>query len=385
MSEENNKSQNQEQPVRFDQQQYDLLKKCSDKKDMTEWNQWREKHPDEVIWLQSVNFKGWHLQGANFMHGNQPYEATGTYISFGEVHLERAVFEWANLQDAVFAGAYMNKTRFWSSDAKNADFSYTRLTDAEMQIAHFEGCRFCESVLRNARFNGSWLNGANFMNADIRGCKVRGSVVDGATKLWNCSVNRYSRNECFTDFSGTALDNVIIEPPYAKGLLEYNIRRMNWEEWYKEHPRLKWLVKLFWWMSDYGRSTGRIIVAFLGFAFGFAIIYWLWGCIAPPGIVDYLFVDGNGVEIVWWLVPIRAIHFSVVIMTVGFTNMHANAHSMWAHILVSLQMILGFVLLGALVTRFAVLFTAGGPAGKFADEDKKEDADNGNSKVFGQI
>jgi len=29
---------------------------------------------------------------------------------------------------------------------------------------------------------------------------------------------------------------------------------------------------------------------------------------------------------------------------------------------------LGYVLLGALVTRFAVLFTAGGPAGKFSND-----------------
>jgi hypothetical protein len=36
---------------------------------------------------------------------------------------------------------------------------------------------------------------------------------------------------------------------------------------------------------------------------------------------------------------------------------------------------IGYVLLGALVTRFAILFTAGGPAGKFADEHKK-DADD---------
>jgi hypothetical protein len=40
-------------------------------------------------------------------------------------------------------------------------------------------------------------------------------------------------------------------------------------------------------------------------------------------------------------------------------------------------MILGFVLLGALVTRFAVLFTAGGPAGRFADDKKKAADDRG--------
>ena len=37
------------------------------------------------------------------------------------------------------------------------------------------------------------------------------------------------------------------------------------------------------------------------------------------------------------------------------------------HLLMA-QVLLGYVLLAALVTRFAVLFTAGGPAGDFSDE-----------------
>ena len=52
--------------------------------------------------------------------------------------------------------------------------------------------------------------------------------------------------------------------------------------------------------------------------------------------------------------------------------MATDAESIWGHILLTIQVILGYVLLGALVTRFAVLFTAGGPAGTFADE-KEED------------
>jgi len=56
--------------------------------------------------------------------------------------------------------------------------------------------------------------------------------------------------------------------------------------------------------------------------------------------------------------------------------MYASAHSffrgLFGHALLALQVILGYVLLGALVTRFAVLFTAGGPAGKFADEKKEK-------------
>jgi len=64
---------------------------------------------------------------------------------------------------------------------------------------------------------------------------------------------------------------------------------------------------------------------------------------------------------------IRPVYFSVVTMTtLGFGDMYANALSVPGHILLTMQVLLGYVLLGALVTRFAVLFTAGGPAGTFA-------------------
>jgi hypothetical protein len=72
---------------------------------------------------------------------------------------------------------------------------------------------------------------------------------------------------------------------------------------------------------------------------------------------------------------VRAVYFSVVTQTtLGFGDMYANAQKVWGHVFLSLQVILGYVLLGALVTRFAVLFTAGGPAGKFSKKDKGEDA-----------
>ncbi len=50
----------------------------------------------------------------------------------------------------------------------------------------------------------------------------------------------------------------------------------------------------------------------------------------------------------------------------GFGDMYAQANSVWGHFLLMIQVLLGYVMLGALVTRFAVLFTAGGPAGEFS-------------------
>ncbi len=69
----------------------------------------------------------------------------------------------------------------------------------------------------------------------------------------------------------------------------------------------------------------------------------------------------------------HALYFSVVTMTtLGFGDIAANPDSWCGQTLLMLQVILGYVLLGALITRFAVLFTAGGPAGKFADEKKPQ-------------
>jgi len=49
-------------------------------------------------------------------------------------------------------------------------------------------------------------------------------------------------------------------------------------------------------------------------------------------------------------------------------DMHANPSSMAGHILLTLQVLTGYVLLGALITRLSILFTAGGPSANFVNE-----------------
>jgi len=240
-----------------------------------------------------------------------------------------------------------------------ANLSLVHLEGADLSSTHLEGASLEEADLRKVKFRNAFLQGTN----------CRKAIVDGETLIWGCKINKRGAIEKnYTDFAGVGLDSARIQPQ-IKQLLQFNIRKSNWSLWYEKHPKLKWLVKPFWLMSDYGMSTGRIAFTFLGLAFVFANIYYLWGCLASPGIVENLFVDRNGVDIQWWLVPLRTLYFSIVTQTtLGFGDMYANAHSFWGHILLSFQVILGYVLLGALVTRFAVLFTAGGPAGRFAEK-----------------
>ena len=49
----------------FDENQYEILIKCSDKGDLTEWNEWRENNQKASILLESANFISANLNGAD--------------------------------------------------------------------------------------------------------------------------------------------------------------------------------------------------------------------------------------------------------------------------------------------------------------------------------
>ena len=97
------------------------------------------------------------------------------------------------------------------------------------------------------------------------------------------------------------------------------------------------------------------------------MLYWAVTLLFPPGVVAKL--PDHGAAALPMLA--RSLYFSIVTMTtLGFGDMHA-AKNVLGYLLRTIQVLLGYVLLGALVTRFAVLFQAGGPAAKYAKKAKK--------------
>jgi len=351
MNESESKNEKPNEGRRFSQEQYDMLKRCSEKKDMTEWNNWRKEHPDEDILLENRNFDKWFLKGVylnqgTFGVGKKTLNFTGQvylkYATFRGSNLKQAKLHIARLQSANLQGAKLQGAILWEAKLQKANLRETYLQNANLMRAHLQG----------AEFGGSKLQNADFSRA----------IVDGGTLIWRCKVNQK------TKFEGVVLDAMRIYPA-TRQLLEYNVRRMNWEEWYKEHLFWRWPIRFFWLISDYGLSAPRVMGVFFILALFFAAIYSNLAYWYPPGIVSNLIVEPH--LPIWHyfiLLLLRPIYFSVVTMTtLGFGDMYTNALSIWGHLLLTTQVILGYVLLGALVTRFAVLFTAGGPAGKFSD------------------
>ena len=399
MAQGKSKQQQRKGERRFSQEQYDMLLRCSEKKDISEWNHWRQNNPEEEILLEGADLARTDLAGADLRRAHLAAAIfRGTNLAgarLTEAVLRRARLRGANAGGAVLANAdlegalliqaNLRRADLWRAKLRGANLREADLREANLMRADLEGASLRRTNLEGADAGGARLSRARLHKANLRGTHLGGAwlhgavcrlcVVDGTTLLWECKADLH------TDFRGVGLNSARIEPA-LKEILEYNIRRMNWKDWYKQHGALKWLVRPFWWMSDYGLSTARIIAVFFGLAILFAAIYWIWGLVAPPGIVQNLLVDRNGIVVPSALVPFRALYFSVVTMTtLGFGDMHAYAASFWGHLLLMVQVLLGYVLLAALVTRFAILFTAGGPAGRFSKPDKKPNpGDRGESK-----
>jgi hypothetical protein len=303
--------------LRCDRDQYEMLNQClrDGEEGIKRWNKWRQEHLNEEIFLEGANFQHWVMKKINLMQ----YEKI------------------VSLKKANFVDADLEESHFMRSNLENVDFE-------------------------DASLPGTFLSGAN-----LQGASFKLATVDSRTVIWKPKVNHYSNKREYTDFTGVSLDILRVDPG-TKQLLEYNIRRKNWEEWYNkgrwwQRILRRLLVWPFWLISDYGLRIWRIIVTFFGLAFGFGLVYWLCpSCVLVNGTIG----DIRGL----W----HALYFSVVTMTtLGFGDIAANPDSWLGQTLLMAQVILGYVLLGALVTRFAVLFTAGGPAGRFEDDKEKED------------
>ena len=90
----------------FDQRQYDILIKCSEKGDMTQWNNWRENNQTVSILLEGANLAGADLWKANLAGAN-----------LRNVNLEGADLWKANLKGAKLISAILDSQTFiWGCD-----------------------------------------------------------------------------------------------------------------------------------------------------------------------------------------------------------------------------------------------------------------------------
>ncbi len=310
---------------KFDNTAEKILKKCIEEQNFVAWDSYRKGKND--INLTGIDLSDDDLTSAN-LSGLNLSRSKCVNTTFYKAILDDCIFINANLKEANFVQAKLHRAQF-----QDAILDRAELNDAEL-------------VFAQATYAS--LLGSNIHNTYIQGTNFSFSKVDGETLINTTQIDK------MTNFTGVGLSSARLKP----GLLEslsYNIRKFRWEEWYNkgnpiETALKKLFCKPFWWLSDYGQSTMRIVGVFFFVALSFSFLYWQRPEILHNTANDFLCRF------------YRTFYFSIVTMiTLGFSNMNAAKNSFIGNTAVCVQIIFGYVTLAALVTRISVLFNSGGP------------------------
>ena len=271
-----------------------MLKRCTDKRDVSEWSTWRGENQTAEIELTGVDLHGARLEGAILtdahLEGVELWRAHLEKADLLRAHMQGATLWAVRLEGAWLQRAHLEKAHLRGARLDGARLWGAHLEGAKLSEAHLEGTDLLKANLQGALLENARLEGATFVETRLQGTDFNQAMVDGKALITDCLIDKE------TDFSSVGLDAARVEPG-IKQLLKYNVRRKRWEEWYEKHPRLAWLAESFWWMCDYGQSTGRIVGTFFGLAAIFAVIYYVWGLCDSPGLVQNLFTDSKDVPL----------------------------------------------------------------------------------------
>jgi len=113
---------------KFDEWQYDFLKKCSEKREegIKEWNEWRRQNPLQDVLLEGASLQYWWLCGINW-GGLSPERVPltgGNKASF--VYLSGARLYGSHLEGANLERAYLNMASLHRAHLEKANLSYVR-------------------------------------------------------------------------------------------------------------------------------------------------------------------------------------------------------------------------------------------------------------------
>ena len=143
MTVENDNTTSQGDQSRLNQEQYDILKRCSQTKNIMEWNSYRADHPGIGIYLQNADLRKACLEGAKLngadLEGARLEGADLFAADLKKANLTRANLENANLWGATLYQVDLEGASLVSANLENADLRKANLEKANLWGANLEG------------------------------------------------------------------------------------------------------------------------------------------------------------------------------------------------------------------------------------------------------
>ena len=273
--------------------------------------------------LIECHLEGANLQDANLEHadlsrahlrGAQLASAPLSWASFRWCHLQNANLECASLQHADLAGA---------------DLEGGHLAGADLQHAHLESAHLQGTDLRSAHLEHADLSGADLRGANLNSVYLDNSVFRDIH--WDRSPDLYLGFDVRgIRYSDPVFDQFVRQSEFVRRSREIS-------------PR--WLFWLWEKSCDCGRGFVRLLALCGIFILAFALIFYLTALLGSPVVEPDPPMSVTN--------PIGYLYFSVVTFsTLGFGDV--TPCNWVGQVLVMLEVLLGYVGLGALISVFSM-------------------------------
>jgi hypothetical protein len=233
-----------------------------------------------------------------------------------ECQAQRAGFGRADLTETVFLGGDFRQATFGNASLQHADFRAAKLNGARIRDADLRHTNFAAADLRQSDFQNSLVNQADFSDADLREAHLKGIKGFMEAKWLGTDIRS-------VDFCGA-----------------YMVRRFIMDENYlyefqTQNAVSAVLYKIWWLTSDCGRSFLRWGLWTVGVAFVFALIF------------SFLEIDYGD-----YPTPLSPLYYSfVTLTTLGYGDVVPA--SLMAQIVSVIEVVVGYVALGGLLSIFA--------------------------------
>ena len=258
--------------------------------------------------------------------------------------LQDADLSGANLKKADLSGANLKKADLFDANLQKAVLSHANLQEAVLFNANLQEARLWDANLQEAHLFNANLQEADLWGADLRGADLR------SANLSNANVTGVEYDRAMT-CQGARVDSC-----YGNALFKREVEDLDWLEAFlesrKTKPQKRWAA--MWWISsDYGRNPWKWVKWSLGIAVFFGLIFQFCNLLSAnftdPAwwlpVVDF----SPGGRSFGWFTPY---YYSIVTFTtLGFGDV--TPRNTFAEIVVTLEVIIGYVMLGGLISILA--------------------------------
>jgi len=303
------------------------------------WNKWRDENSDVLIDLKNAKLTHLNLENANLLRADMR-KANLSFTNFKNANLA-----FSNLDSAIFSFANLEGANFAAADLENAYLEDAKLTSARLSGANLKNAKLANSDFKNAYLvdadlEGTNLIAANFTNANLSSVKYDQKIMwkliretpFSLKKLWK---HRYN----------ILLDTTIrckgVNAATCYGSQQFKIFLQD-QDFLEEFMEKKWgkIIFFIWWLfADCGRSLGRWAGWSFALALLFTFLFWFLG----SNSFDTKHLEFSVLTMFYYSV--------VTFTTLGFGDIIPRTST--AAMFVTVEVILGYVMLGGLITIFA--------------------------------